>query len=94
MQDPDSSAEETARLGKEIYEREIRSLVEPEHYGEVVAIDIDSGGYEVAPDHLTAVQRARAKYPGGRLFALRVGFPALARIGGRYDVLSNVETVG
>jgi len=77
------SADEIARRGNELYERQIRSAVEPSHFGDVVVIDIDSGEYEVAPDHLTAVRRARAKHPNGTLFALRVGFPALARIGGR-----------
>ncbi len=35
--------EETARLGEEIYERDIRRHVEPGCVGEFVAIDVDSG---------------------------------------------------
>ena len=35
--------EETARLGEEIYERDIRRHVEPGRVGEFVAIDVDSG---------------------------------------------------
>ena len=35
--------DETVRLGKEIYDRDIRHLVEPDHVGEIVAIDVDSG---------------------------------------------------
>lgn len=75
--------DEIARRGKEVYERQIRSKVERDHYGQFVVIDVDTGQYEVDPDHLTAAKRARAKHPGAALFALRVGFPALARIGGR-----------
>ncbi len=75
--------DEIARRGKDLYEREIRSRVEKDHFGEVVVIDVETGDYEIDPDHLTAAKRARAKHPDAALFALRVGFPALARIGGR-----------
>ena len=40
---PRRPREETARLGKEIYERDIRRQVEAGHHGEIVAIDVDSG---------------------------------------------------
>ena len=39
--------EETARLGKEIYERDIRRQVEADHHGEVVAIDVKSGEWAI-----------------------------------------------
>ena len=38
---PTLSSEETARRGDEIYERDIRKLVEAAHHGEVVAIEVD-----------------------------------------------------
>ena len=37
------TAEETGRLGDEIYERDIRPKVEDTHYGKIVAINVDSG---------------------------------------------------
>ena len=40
---PTRPKEEVARLGKDIYERDIRSKVEDAHHGEIVAIDVDSG---------------------------------------------------
>ena len=83
MAESSYTPDEIARRGKALYDRDIRSQVEPGHRGEVVVIDIESGGYEIDPDHLTAVRRARAKYPNAILFVTRVGFPALARIGGR-----------
>ncbi len=45
---PTLPIEETARLGDEIYERDIRRRVEADHHGEVVAIDVDSGDYAIA----------------------------------------------
>jgi len=75
--------EEIARRGNALYERDIRPRIERDHHGEFVVIDVDTGQFEVDRDHLAAAKRARAKYPNAPLFALRVGFPALARIGGR-----------
>ena len=42
--------DETARLGDEIYDRDIRPQVEAEHDGEYVAIDVDSGNWAVSDD--------------------------------------------
>jgi hypothetical protein len=39
--------QEIVRLGKERYEREIRPLVEVQHRGKLLAIDILTGDYEV-----------------------------------------------
>jgi hypothetical protein len=83
MSRPRYPAEEIARRGEEIYEREIRARVEPDHRGKVVVIDIESGDYELDDDHLAAVRRARARNANAELYALRVGYPALGRIGGR-----------
>ena len=46
--------DETARLGDEIYEREIRRQVASEHDGKYVAIDVDSGSWTVSDDLLAA----------------------------------------
>ncbi len=40
---PRRTREETARLGDEIYELDIRPQVEAAHHGEYIAIDVDSG---------------------------------------------------
>ena len=37
--------EEVVRRGQEIYEREIRAKVEPEHDGEFVVVGVESGAY-------------------------------------------------
>jgi len=40
---PTRPSDEIARLGDEIYERDIRARVEEDHQGEIVSIDVDSG---------------------------------------------------
>ena len=42
---PRRPREEAIRLGKEIYERDILPHVEADHFGEYVAIDIETGDW-------------------------------------------------
>ena len=60
---PTISMEETGRRGKEIYDRDIRSLVEPEHDGKFVAIDVDSGRWALGEEVLDAADRLEAERP-------------------------------
>ena len=76
------SREETAVLGKEIYERDIRRLVEEDHKGEVVAIDLGSGSYALGKDAIAAAERLRRQHPGAQIWLMRVGHRALYRFGG------------
>ena len=74
--------EETARLGKEIYEREIRGQVEADHRGEIVAIDVDSGRWAVADGEIAAVDQLRALLPNAvNILCERVGYRALRSFG-------------
>ena len=76
-------AEETARLGDEIYERDIRPQVETDHHGEIVAIDLDSGDYAVAENVVTAWERLAPRHTDGSFWFVRVGHPAVYHLGGR-----------
>ena len=75
-------AEETARLGKEIYERDIRPRLRETHHGEYVAIDVDSGSYVVADTRLAAAERLLAQHPDAGVWLERVGHRAVVSIGG------------
>jgi hypothetical protein len=77
------SLEEFARRGTEIYERQVRPQVEAAHHGQIVAIDIDTGAFEVAEDTLTASHRLLAHHPDAQIWCVRVGYPAVHRIGPR-----------
>ena len=75
--------DEIARLGDEIYERDIRKQVEADHDGELLAIDVDSGNWAVGDELLDAVDRLRAQHPEAiNVWRLRVGYRAVASIGG------------
>ena len=79
---PTRPKEETARLGKEIYERDIRPLIEADHRGQVVAIDVDSGDYALADTASVAAKRLRAQRPDAGVWLMRVGYGTLRHFGG------------
>jgi hypothetical protein len=59
---PRYSKEEFARRGDQIYDQDIRSQVEAEHHGEYVAIDIETGQWEMDPDEIVAGDRLLKPY--------------------------------
>ena len=77
-------SEEIARLGDEIYERDVRHEVEAEHHGEVVAIDVESGTWALGDTVIAARDRLRTERPDAiDVWLLRVGHRALHHFGGR-----------
>ena len=75
--------EETARLGREIYERDIRRQVEADHVGKIVAIDVESGSWAMGDDELAARTLLRAKRPEAvDVLFERVGYLAAHSMGG------------
>ena len=63
VRQPRYSKEEFARRGDEIYESQVRPQVEAGNHGKIVAIDIETGAFEVAKDSLTASDQLLAQYP-------------------------------
>ncbi len=70
---PGYITEEIARRGREVYEREVRRGVEPEHRGRFLVLDVESGDYEIADDDLEASERLRERRPDALLYGFRVG---------------------
>ncbi|MFN6010145.1 MAG: hypothetical protein ACK47N_08770 [Microcystis sp.] len=56
VRQPRYSKEEFARRGHEFYESQVRSQIEEGNHGKIVAIDIETGAFEVADDSLTAAK--------------------------------------
>jgi hypothetical protein len=77
------SKEEHARRGAALYEQRVRPQVEAGNHGKVVALDVDTGAFEVAEDTLTASQRLLARYPDAQIWCVRIGYPAVHRFGPR-----------
>jgi hypothetical protein len=78
---PRYSAEETARRGDEIYEREVCAQVGAGNHGKVVAIDVETGAYALDENALAAAKRLRVQHPDAEIWFVRVGHRAVHRIG-------------
>jgi hypothetical protein len=72
---------EHATRGDDLYQQMVRPLVEPQHDGKVVAIDVDSGAFEVGETATIASERLRRRCPGTLPWLVRIGQGPLARLG-------------
>ncbi len=81
VRQPRYSKEEYARLGHEIYESQVRSQVEEGNYGRIVAIDIETGAFEVGEDSLIAAKQLLIHCPDAQIFGIRIGHRAVHRFG-------------
>ena len=68
LRQPRYTKEEAARRGDEIYHRDVRHQVEPQHVGEIVAIDLDTGLWEVDRDERTAAKRLESRRPDAQIW--------------------------
>lgn len=80
---PRYSKEEHARRGTELYEQQVRSQVEAGNHGKIVAIDVDTGSFEIADDTVSAAERLLANKPDAQIWCVRIGHPAVHRFGPR-----------
>ncbi len=60
--------DELARLGGDIFDRQVRPALRPEDDGKFVAIDVETGDYEVDVDDYAAVARLRARKPAADIW--------------------------
>ena len=76
--------EEAIRLGKEIYERDIRQKVEDSHHGEIISIDVESGDWAIGDSVIAATDSLWAQRPEAvDIYSLRIGYGVLRHFGGR-----------
>ncbi|MBE9063545.1 hypothetical protein IQ256_21535 [cf. Phormidesmis sp. LEGE 11477] len=73
------SKEEHAKRGTEIYETQVRPQVEEGNHGKIVAIDIDTGAFELAKDTVTASDRLIERYPKAQIWCVRIGYLGVHR---------------
>lgn len=83
MDDEQRATKEFAKRGRELYERSVRGEVEPEHDGRFLALDVESGDYEVGDEALPTSARLRDRKPDAALYLMKIGRPAAYRLGGR-----------
>jgi hypothetical protein len=83
LRQPHYSKEEFAQRGDEIYEAQIRSQVESGNNGKIVAIDIETGDFEIDSSEIAACERLEARHPDPQIWIVRIGSRYVRRFGGR-----------
>jgi hypothetical protein len=82
VRQPRYSKEEFARRGDEIYESQVRQQVEEGNHGKIVAIDLETGAFEVDSSEISACDRLEAHCPDAQIWIVRVGSRHVRRFGG------------
>ena len=75
-------ADDLLERGMKLYEERLKSELEPEHNGEMLAVDVESGDYFLGRRGIEAYDKAVAKHPGKQFAFLRVGARTHAFRGG------------
>jgi len=83
VRQPRYSKEEFAQRGDALYKTQIRPQVEDGNHGKIVAIDIETGAFEVAEDVVNASDLLLAKYPDAQTWFIRIGHQAVYHFGAR-----------
>jgi hypothetical protein len=77
------SKEEMAQLGQALYDSGIRQQVEAGNKGKIVAIDIETGEFEVDENVVPATNRLFERHPDAQPWIIRIGHRAVYHFGAR-----------
>jgi hypothetical protein len=77
------SKEELARRGQALYDASIRQQVEAGNEGKIVAIDIETGDFEVDENVVPATNRLFERHPDAQPWVIRIGYRAVDHFGAR-----------
>ncbi len=83
------SKKEIAECGDAIYEREIRQFIEAGNKGKFVAIDIETGAFELDADEMSACNRLRERVPDPQIWLIKIGSRYVHRFGGQKPMESS-----
>jgi hypothetical protein len=78
---------EILRKADAVYNRDIRRDVEPQHNGEHIALDVESGDYELDSSESAARERLCARRPDARVAMGRIGSSFLTNLGPSIRIL-------
>ena len=80
--EPRRSLDKRARLGHDTYDRLVRPHLRPEHDGLFVALDIDTGDYEIDEKDHQAFTRLGTRNPGAEMWLMMAGRATAYRFAG------------
>ena len=76
MFDTPTTIDNVGARARALYRSDIQNLVEPNHTGRFIAIDPDSGDYEIHDELGGALDAMRVKRPNAYTHTLRIGYKA------------------
>lgn len=71
-----------AEKGKEFYEKNLKTLLEPQQNGDFVAIEPESGQYFVGKTTRETMDKAHSKMPDKKFYLQRIGYTFAHSFGG------------
>ncbi len=74
------SLEDLATLGKDVFDRLVTPQLRPEDDGKFVALDVDTGDFEIDADDYSAVMRLKTRSPDAETWLIQVGQPATCKM--------------
>jgi hypothetical protein len=77
------SKEHLAQQGQALYEAGIQQQVEAGNEGKIVAIDIETGDFEVDETVIAATDRLFERHPDAQPWGIRIGHRAVYHFGSR-----------
>lgn len=78
------SKEELAHRGQALYESRIRHQLDADAEGKIVAVDVDSGAFEIANHVLPATHQLFERYPDAQPWVVRVGHQSVYHFGSQH----------
>ena len=73
---------EIVARGKALYESQIRQQIEDGNTGKYLAINIETGEWELGTDHAETVLRAHDRFLTAGIYGMRIGYRAAEALGG------------
>ena len=75
---------EVMEKARRVYDERLKVTLEAEHFGEVIAVEPESGEYVLGKDFMAVSQASRQKFAGKLTYTFRVGGGGAVKIGGAF----------
>ena len=81
-----------ADLGRKFYNENLKKILEPEHTGEFVSIEPESGQYFLGKTGGQAIAEGSKVFPDKILYLARIGYKSAYKLGG-FNAKRNRQTL-
>jgi hypothetical protein len=78
-----NSTKEICRRGRMLYEEQLKPLLEKEHAGKYLILDIETQDYVISEEYVTALIEMQKKHEERLQYVVRIGDATLMRMGRR-----------